>query len=350
MYRYGARIFVFAISQERLAFFSSSQFLTRRLQGGYLRESLGIMQREVEAASSPSKEKSSISSTGRPLDPNHPGPAESWRTRPAMLRVACGVQSGRQVGFNYPETAFPIETDHFSGRMYFRLRYLEGEPTEYFRGRTRKLSCVVQGRFKHALPMSECFTGYEFERPMDNVPAHWLISTILRAVKKLAPTVMIDVLGPKPYILNPLFQTIQLLHVAHPGEEPPLTAYPLREQTALLGGVFAQKPFDRLQRKNYFASTRNGEKHTLQPGLVYTMEFYEDKMDFSTFEFAVIGMRFGLARCDAHHSRRGEGGLGGLTRRTPHPRLAHALPHPSLDPTHPCLTVRRVSRPPSQGS
>jgi len=213
-----------------------------------------------------------------------------------MLRVACGVQSGRQVGFNYPETAFPIETDHFSGRMYFRLRYLEGEPTEYFRGRTRKLSCVVQGRFKHALPMSECFTGYEFERPMDNVPAHWLISTILRAVKKLAPTVMIDVLGPKPYILNPLFQTIQLLHVAHPGEEPPLTAYPLREQTALLGGVFAQKPFDRLQRKNYFASTRNGEKHTLQPGLVYTMEFYEDKMDFSTFEFAVIGMRFGLAR------------------------------------------------------
>lgn len=254
-----------------------------------------------------------------------------------MLRVACGVQSGRQVGFNYPETAFPIETDHFSGRMYFRLRYLEGEPTEYFRGRTRKLSCVVQGRFKHALPMSECFTGYEFERPMDNVPAHWLISTILRAVKKLAPTVMIDVLGPRPYILNPLFQTIQLLHVAHPGEEPPLTAYPLREQTALLGGVFAQKPFDRLQRKNYFASTRNGEKHSLQPGLVYTMEFYEDKMDFSTFEFAVIGMRFGLARCDAHHSRReGKGGWGDSlaaprthASRTPSPTLPWTPPTPS---------------------
>ena len=304
------------------------------------------MQREVEAASSPSKEKSSISSTGRPLDPNHPGPAESWRTRPAMLRVACGAQSGRQVGFNYPETAFPIETDHFSGRMYFRLRYLEGEPTEYFRGRTRKLSCVVQGRFKHALPMSECFTGYEFERPMDNVPAHWLISTILRAVKKLAPTVMIDVLGPRPYILNPLFQTIQLLHVAHPGEEPPLTAYPLREQTALLGGIFAQKPFDRLQRKNYFASTRNGEKHILQPGLVYTMEFYEDKMDFSTFEFAVIGMRFGLARCDAHHSRRGgERGEGGgdslaarrTTRRVylPYPTPHPPLPYPTLIHPHP---------------
>ena len=141
--------------------------------------------------------------------------------------------------------------------------------------------------------------------------------------------------------LAELFQTIQLLHVAHPGEEPPLTAYPLREQTALLGGIFAQKPFDRLQRKNYFASTRNGEKHILQPGLVYTMEFYEDKMDFSTFEFAVIGMRFGLARCDAHHSRRGgERGEGGGGTHSPHaaPHVAHTsppLPHTLPYPTPP---------------
>ena len=34
---------------------------------------------------------------------------------------------------------------------------------------------------------------------------------------------------------------------------------------------------DRLGRKKYFASAKNGARHTLQPEYVYTMEFYEDK-------------------------------------------------------------------------
>ena len=35
---------------------------------------------------------------------------------------------------------------------------------------------------------------------------------------------------------------------------------------------------DRLGRKKYFASAKNGARHTLQPEYVYTMEFYEDKV------------------------------------------------------------------------
>ena len=62
------------------------------------------------------------------------------------------------------------------------------------------------------------------------------------------------------------------------GEEPKITQHRLAESTALLGGLFAERSLDRLERKKYFASTKNGARHTLSPEYVYTMEFYEDKV------------------------------------------------------------------------
>lgn len=206
------------------------------------------------------------------------GDPSQWRTRPVMLRVACGDRAGAQEGFNDPASAFTIETNNFAGKMYFRFRNCAGEPTEYFSGKNRQLSCVVQGRFKEPIAMSDCYTGYEFEKPFQNVPARWLVSGALRFVRKLAPTLMEDVLGNRPYMLNPLFQTVQLLDVSLPGKEPQITAHCVPESTALLGGIFGQRPLDRIERKKYFASIRNGERHILRTDLVYTMEFYEDKV------------------------------------------------------------------------
>ena len=162
-----------------------------------------------------------------------PSPAiqdpSQWRTRPVMLRVACGDRAGDQEGFNHPASAFAIETNQFAGKMYFRFRNCADEPKEYFSGKNRQLSCVVQGQFKQPIAMSECYTGYEFEKPFQNLPAKWLISGALRFVRKLAPTLVEDVLGSRPYMLNPLFQTIQLLDVSPPGEEPQITSHSLPE-------------------------------------------------------------------------------------------------------------------------
>ena len=107
-----------------------------------------------------------------------PGPPESWRTRPLMLRMACGAEAGKQVGYNSPESAFPIETDTFSGRMYFRFKGMAHEPTEYFAGKNRQLSAVVQGRVKRPIPMHDTFTGYEFDRPFQNVPVRLPLSPL----------------------------------------------------------------------------------------------------------------------------------------------------------------------------
>ena len=66
------------------------------------------------------------------------GPSQ-WRTRPVMLRVACGDRAGDQEGFNHPASAFAIETNQFAGKMYFRDRNCADEPKEYFSGKNRQL-------------------------------------------------------------------------------------------------------------------------------------------------------------------------------------------------------------------
>lgn len=100
-----------------------------------------------------------------------PGPPHEWLTRPVMLRVASGKNEGQQVEFNLPSSVFPVETDLFVGKMYFRLRGCAHEPKDYFFGKQRRLSAVVQGRFKETLTMGECYTGYEFRAPFKNVRA-----------------------------------------------------------------------------------------------------------------------------------------------------------------------------------
>ena len=222
-------------------------------------------------------------------------PVDRWRTRPFMLRVNCGERVGEMELFNEPTSVFPVETEYFVGKVYFRLRGLPGEPTSYFNGKNRWTSTVVQGRVKKPIPMSECATGYEFGAPFTHVPSRLLIRAALSFVRSIAPTMSVDLLGERPNFLNPLFQTIQRLHVALPGSEPPITEV-FEEKTSLLGGVFANKTVGWKERKKFFASRSHGAKFVLDPAHVYTMEFYEDKLIPATFELAILGMKFPLSR------------------------------------------------------
>ena len=62
--------------------------------------------------------------------------------------------------------------------MYFRFKGMAHEPTEYFAGENRQLSAVVQGRVKRPIPMHDTFTGYEFDRPFQNVPVRLPLSPL----------------------------------------------------------------------------------------------------------------------------------------------------------------------------
>ena len=95
----------------------------------------------------------------------------------------------------------------------------------------------VRDRFKQLMPMSECTSGYEFDAPFQNVPGRFILSAMMRVVRSLAPTLIDDMLGSQPYFLNPLFQTLQLMHVSLPGAEPDITSNRLAEQRHVHGKI-----------------------------------------------------------------------------------------------------------------
>lgn len=227
-----------------------------------------------------------------PSPAKKPPPPDDITPGPVQLRLACG----RAVGYNAPSSIFAVESESFSGRVYYVLRGLPDEPLAYLAARKGvRMAAIVQGRFTTTgLTMADCCTGFEFAQPLAYVPARFVVRALLKAAHLIAPALTENILGPRPYILNPLFETVQRLHVAAPGGEPPIDSI-LEEETHLLGGPFAlAAPMPSAKRKAFFSSARNGARHPIDPGLVYTMEFSEDKVDATTFELLLIGMRFKL--------------------------------------------------------
>jgi len=137
--------------------------------------------------------------------------------------------------------------------------------------------------------MSDCAYGFEFDQPIRHVPARAIVRAAFAFMRTIAPAITVDVLSAKPSILNPLFQTVQRLHVALPGDEPNITD-DVGEQTTLLGGHFAEKAVPWKERKKFFGSPKGG--YMLDPQHVYTLEFYEDKLVPTTFDIAVPFMKF----------------------------------------------------------
>jgi hypothetical protein len=56
---------------------------------------------------------------------------------------------------------------------------LPSAPEGLFEGRQRKTSVTIQGRFKQELAFEDVVTGQEFARPARNLPAKWLVETVL---------------------------------------------------------------------------------------------------------------------------------------------------------------------------
>ena len=227
-----------------------------------------------------------------------PADLSSWRTRPFMLRMGCGQQAGVHLGFNDVNSVFPFETELFVGKVYVRVRGLPGEPTEYFAGRKRQMSTVVQGRIKTSVRMCDLSTGFEFDHPILHLPARAMLRMAISFFKSIAPGLMLDLVGERPFIISPLFHAVQRLHIASPGDEPDITV-PFAEETTLLGGAFAESNIPWQQRKKMFHS-RSGPpgrcEYALDPSHVVTMEFYEDKLVPATFDMVAGPLRISMLR------------------------------------------------------
>lgn len=72
-----------------------------------------------------------------------------------------------------------FETDLFKGCSVIHADNLPSTPPGLFKGQKRKTSITIQGQFKRPLPLDDVVTGQEFQRQPKNLPAMWLVETVL---------------------------------------------------------------------------------------------------------------------------------------------------------------------------
>lgn len=72
-----------------------------------------------------------------------------------------------------------MDTPLFKGCAVIWAQGLPSSPDGLFEGKRRKTSITMQGRFKRELAFDDVVTGQEFARPAQNLPAKWLVETVL---------------------------------------------------------------------------------------------------------------------------------------------------------------------------
>ena len=79
----------------------------------------------------------------------------------------------------YLGRSIDFETDLFKGCAVIFVAGLQSSPQGLFSGQRRRTAITVQGRFKQAIGFEDVVTGQEFSRPAQNLPAKWLVETVL---------------------------------------------------------------------------------------------------------------------------------------------------------------------------
>jgi len=216
-----------------------------------------------------------------------------WPNKPLLLRESV-IHKGWdahsiQAPIPLDGTPYPFETELFKGVIMFRYRGC-GDTDEYFKDKNRLYSTVISGQFKREMAVKDVQTGQEFCKPVKR-PSKFLVTAVTKFFRLLAPLLNFH-LGDKSYMLSPLAQTAQIIHV---GDAP----YPLHPNTIIeenFGSVVMKSPMDNFKRKKRLAKAKalEGLKYTCDK--YYTFDFYNDKVDVEKFELLVLGQQFSMSK------------------------------------------------------
>jgi len=213
-----------------------------------------------------------------------------WPTKPLLFResmVHYGWDSKTNIGnpLSTQGVAFPFETNLFVGTAMFRMQGLP-EASEYFDGRSRLSSVVISGKFKEELAFADVQTGQEFCKPVKR-PSQFVLKPVVKFFRLLAPLLQIYV-GDQTYMLSPLAQTVQIMHVS----DEPLDLTPNMEVKENFGAVELGESMSRAERKKFFSKQSNLEKFSFRTDRVYTFDFFNNKLDMENFQLRAIGQSF----------------------------------------------------------
>lgn len=228
-------------------------------------------------------------------------PVESWPQSPVFFMCHGDTEAK---GYNVYESlplGVPIEFESpiFKGKILCRLRNApSAEPFShnmYFEGRKRLTQCVVQGKFKEEIKMSDVYCSNEYQRKLALVPPPTLMKIMRIMFQKMLPGVVVDLCSDKPKIQVLYAGTTQSLSINREGEEPDITKTTVAEETTLLGEIFRKNSAKR--RKKILSKPKYAENYAFNTKHVYTFHNYDDAVDYGryTLKLPVLG-DFDLAR------------------------------------------------------
>lgn len=194
---------------------------------------------------------------------------------------------------------FTFESDLFEGTALIRLRDVPSQNSatdeKYFNGRTRRFLTRIQGRFKVGnIPISDVMTGHEFSSPFKRLPPSWIIRAGTSLISTIAPGADIDITSNNPKILSSLAGTSQIVRVDEVGMKPNIeTELDIKEDCSLLGNEFQNSISI---RKKLLSDPKTASQYTFDPKYIYTFDFYQNALDFSSYSLNLGFTSVGLSK------------------------------------------------------
>jgi hypothetical protein len=192
-----------------------------------------------------------------------------------------------------------FETDLFQGSLLVRIRNSEGTCEEayddnkgYFKGMNRRYQVVIRGKFKKAIPLTECMSGFQLARPCGKLPPKFIFKGALKVISFFAPQLQVKWDGKDPSCLTPFGSTPQTIIVQEDGETLDIEALheePVKAKHAVLGeasGVSSSSALQRARlRKKAFDKlfTQKSKTPLADTNKVYTFEFLQHLFNFHDF-------------------------------------------------------------------
>jgi len=190
----------------------------------------------------------------------------------------------------------------FEGTIQVRLRHTNGttklpynDNEGYFKGLNRRYQVVVQGRPLKELSLRNLVTGFQLNHSLGKLPPKWITKGALRLINFFTPQLKTQLDGPKPKCISPLGSTPQMIRVngdldMEPKQEEPSTA----EQSILGIASTASTTFGRAKtrKKNFdkLYTDSCSRIPSLSPSNVYTFEFLQHLVDFTSFSIELGSM------------------------------------------------------------
>ncbi|KAJ3302220.1 hypothetical protein HDV03_005238 [Kappamyces sp. JEL0829] len=156
-----------------------------------------------------------------------------------ILRISAGssYDNLKLVAVNHEEFPLYVNNDHFTGWICVRVRNYNGVSPEmekggkkdgelhnpkprpssaYFKGRNRRYSIMVQGRFKQTWNGDQVLFGADSNRPLTPIPG---VGIALRICKWLDPALEAEVSGSNPHMYSPIVSSMNSLAI-YPANNP----------------------------------------------------------------------------------------------------------------------------------